>query len=292
MPVKTTSVLIRLGKMERGGNVEKRIKITYFAFFVTCSLLLVLLTAPGVHAQDSTAPKNKWQFEITPYFLAAAMNGEVGAGNVKADIDMSFEDIWNNLDMGLMGAFEARKGPWIFAIDAVYFRLKNEETNSWTGPGGIVTANGDVEATLTQQLYQGTVGYRVYDEKTKVDLTGSVRYTIVETELDLALETSGPIFPGGTYNLSDKQSWADPVFGVRVLTPFSEKWSFLGYADMGGFNVGSTITYQAIAGIRWQFSKVVSAKLAYRYLYQDFDDDDFDWDMTYHGPLIGFGFSF
>ena len=145
--------------------MEKNIKTTYFVFLVACSLLVGLLTAPGLQAQESTASKNKWQFELTPYFLAAAMNGEVGAGNVEADIDMSFEDIWNNLDMGLMGAFEVRKGPWIFAIDAVYFRLKDEETKSWTGPGGIITANGDVEATLTQQLYQGSVGYRVYDQK-------------------------------------------------------------------------------------------------------------------------------
>ena len=272
--------------------MKRIIKTSYFTFFVACCLLVVLVTASGVQAQDSAAKNNKWQFEITPYFLAAAMNGEAGVGNVKADIDMSFEDIWNNLDVGLMGAFEARKGPWIFAFDAVYFRLKDEETKSWTGPGGIITVNGDVGATLTQQLYQGSVGYRVYDKKTKFDIIGGVRHTIVDGEFDLALETSGPVFPGGTYNLSDDKSWSDPVFGVRLIAPFSKKWSFFGYGDIGGFGVGSDITYQAIAGIRWQFSKVVSAKLAYRYLYQDFKDDDFVWDMSYQGPLIGFGFSF
>jgi len=206
--------------------MKKTIKATYFIFFFACSLMLWLVTASVVHAQDSTVPANKWQFEITPYFLAAAMNGEAGAGGVKADIDMSFEDIWNNLDAGLMAAFEARKGPWIFAFDAVYFRLKGEETKSWTGPGGIVTVDGAVEATLTQQLYQGTVGYRVYDQKTKVDVTGSVRHTIVENELDLALDTSGSVFPGGTYNMSGKKSWSDPVFGLRVLTPFFRKMVF------------------------------------------------------------------
>ena len=41
--------------------------------------------------------------------------------------------------------------------------------------------------------------------------------------------------------------------------------------------VRADITYQAIAGIRWQFSKVVSAKLAYRYLHKDFEEDDFKW---------------
>lgn len=43
---------------------------------------------------------------------------------------------------------------------------------------------------------------------------------------------------------------------------------------------------------KWQFSKVASAKLAYRYLYQDFEKDNFVWDMAAHGPMIGIGFHF
>jgi hypothetical protein len=211
---------------------------------------------------------------------------------VTADIDMSFEDIWNNLDVGFMGVFEARRGPWIFALDAVYFRLKGQQTNSWTGPFGKVSVEGDVEAALTQQLYQGSLGYRVIDNRTKLDLTGGVRHTIAENELDLVLNTSGNLFPNGKRNLSGKKSWSDPVFGVRTIVPFAQKWSFYGYADFGGFGVGSDITYQLLAGIRWQISKIISAKLAYRYLYQDYNDDDFVWDVTYNGPLLGIGFTF
>ena len=79
---------------------------------------------------------------------------------------------------------------------------------------------------------------------------------------------------------------------MRLISPFSQKWSFIGYADLGGFGVGSDFTFQVIAGIKWQFSKVVSAKLAYRYLYQDFEKDNFVWDMAAHGPMLGFGFNF
>jgi opacity protein-like surface antigen len=272
--------------------MKKRIKTVSFVWVVACSLLLGLVTAPGLHAQDSTEPTNKWQFEITPYFLAAAMNGTVGTGGISADIDMSFNDIWNNLDAGLMGVFEARNGPWIFAVDAVYFRLKDEPTKSWTGPLGKVTVKGDVEATLTQQVYTGWVGYRVSDNKLKVDLTGGVRHTIAENDVSIVLNSSGNLFPGGTRNMSGRKSWEDPVIGVRLSEPFSKKWSAYGYGDIGGFGGGSDITYQFVLGLRWQFSKVVSAKLAYRYLYQDYTDDDFVWDMSYHGPMLGLGFTF
>ncbi|MCK7577560.1 MAG: hypothetical protein MZV65_18315 [Chromatiales bacterium] len=41
----------------------------------------------------------------------------------------------------------------------------------------------------------------------------------------------------------------DPVIGIRVIAPFAEHWSFVGYADIGGFGMGSDITYQVIAGV-------------------------------------------
>jgi opacity protein-like surface antigen len=264
------------------------IKTTYLVWFLFLGLVIV----PIVQAQDNPETANKWQFEITPYFLAAAMNGTNGAGGVSVDIDMGFDDIMENLDAGLMALFEARKGPWIFALDAVYFRLAGEQTKSWTGPKGLVTVNGDVEATMTQQVYQGTVGYRVFDENTKFDLTAGVRHTIVENDLTIVLNSSGNLFPGGTRNLEGRQSWEDFVLGARVITPISQKWSFYGYGDFGGAGVGSDITYQLVAGIRWQFSKIVSAKLAYRYLYMDYENDGFIWDMSYHGPMLGVGFSF
>ena len=272
--------------------MKNTIQATYSPILVTFCFLFCLVAATFVHAQDSTASNNKWQFEITPYFLAAAMKGDVGTGGVVADIDMSFEDIWNNLDVGLMGVFEARKGPWIFAFDFVYFRLEGRETRSWRGPLGIVSVEGDVQATLTQQLYQGSVGYRVIDSRNKLDLTGGVRHTIAENELDLVLNTSGNLFPGGKRNLSGKKSWSDPVFGLRGIVPFAQKWSFYGYADFGGFGIGSDITYQVLAGIRWQITRGFSAKLAYRYLYQDYSDGGFVWDMSYQGPLLGVGFTF
>jgi opacity protein-like surface antigen len=272
--------------------MKLNMKAIFFVGILSVCLLTGLATVPAAQAQESAETANKWQFEITPYFLAAAMNGTNGVGGVSVDIDMGFDDIWNNLDAGLMGMFEARKGPWTFAFDAVYFRLKDEQTKSWTGPAGNVTVKGDVEATMTQQLYTGWVGYRLMDNNTKLDLTGGVRHTIVENEFNIVLNSSGNLFPGGTRNLEGRQSWSDPIIGARVATPFSKKWSVYGYGDIGGFGVGSDITYQLLGGIRWQISKIVSAKLAYRYLYQDYEDDGFIWDMSYHGPMLGVGFTF
>lgn len=272
--------------------MKNNIKVSCLVWILACCVLVGLVASPVALAQDSTKQADKWQFEITPYFLAASLNGETGIRGVTADVDMSFSDIWDKLNAGFMAAFEARKGPWIFFFDGMYFRLEGEKTKSWQGPLGFVSITGEVEATMTQQLYQLSAGYRLIDERTKLDLVGAMRYTHLDVDLDLVVTTSGNLFPGGTRSMSGSKDWWDPVIGMRLITPFSQKWSFIGYADLGGFGVGSDFTFQVIAGIKWQFSKVVSAKLAYRYLYQDFEKENFVWDIAAHGPMIGIGFHF
>src|SRR5215470_3538456 len=120
-------------------------------------VLGMALTAAPARAAD------EWQFEVTPYVFGAGLRGTTGVGPVTADIDSSFGDIMKHFDSGLMAAAEARKGLWTFAFDGVYFRLKDQATRSWQGPAGIGSATGDLEATVTNLVYQLAVGYRVVD---------------------------------------------------------------------------------------------------------------------------------
>jgi opacity protein-like surface antigen len=260
-----------------------------FRCMAAFGIALAVLAASPVRAAEATA--DTWQFEITPYVFGAGLRGTTGVGQVKADVDSSFSDIMKHFDSGLMAAAEARKGPWAFAFDGVYFRLKDQGTRSWQGPAGIGSATGELDATVAQLVYQLAVGYRVMDASTKLDVIGAGRYTRLDTDLDL-VTTIGPLLPGGTRALSGSADWWDPVIGVRVLLPFAEHWTFMGYADVGGFGVGSKITYQAIAGANWQFAESFTAKFGYRYMYQDYDKNNFLWDMAAHGAYLGLGISF
>lgn len=258
--------------------------------WLPATLLMALAPIVPIQAQESST--DEWRFEATPYIFGAGLDGTSGIGGVEADIDMSFEDLLDYIDSAFMGVFEARKGIWGFGIDTIYTKLKDEKSRSWTGPGGIGDINGEIELTMTQQIYQLTVAYRLQDAGTKFDLIGAGRYTQLDTEVDLSL--SGTMFPGGSVSADDTESWWDPVIGVRVIAPFAEKWSFLGYADVGGFGVGSDSTYQAIAGVNWHFAESFTAKGGFRYLYQDYenDDDEFVWDMALQGAYLGLGIIF
>jgi outer membrane receptor protein involved in Fe transport len=258
--------------------------VRLIAGFVTALAVL------PIGARTADAADDRWEFELTPYLFAAGLSGTTGTQGVQADVSMGFDDILARLEAGLMGTFEARRGRWGVLFDGLYFRLGDERANSWRGPLGIGSATGALDVTTTMQMVQLAAAYRV-GERFPLDLIAGARYTKIDADLDLVVTTGG-LLPGGTRSLSSSESWWDPVAGVRALLPLSERWSVLLYGDIGGFGVGSDLTYQAIAGVNWQFSKHVSAKAGYRYLYQDFEKNGFVWDMAAQGPYLGVGIKF
>lgn len=271
--------------------------------FAVIVLGTVLALAMSVHATGETAEKSDtaqpvissnadaWQFEITPYLLAAGLNGQVGIHGVTADVDMPFSDIWDNLDSAFMALFTAQKGRWSYGFEGVYFKITDQGSKSVTGSFGNVTVDGALKLTTSINIYQGSVGYRVLDDKTKVDLIGAVRYTQVKTDMNVSLTTTpGIVFPGGASSASGSEDWTDVVVGVRALYPVSNNVSLLGYADVGAG--GSDLTYQLIAGVNWEFVEDITAKVGYRVLDWDYRNEGTVWDMQASGMYLGVGFKF
>ncbi len=239
------------------------------------------------HAVESDA----WQYEVTPYALAAGLEGTAGVRGVTSDVDMSISDVLDDFEAGFMGLFAARKGPWMYSLEGVYFKLADQAAKSVTGPFGHVTVNGALDVTTKMYIYQGTVGYRILDDVTTVDVIGALRYTKLDAELDVRITTTpGIVFPGGARSASGSKSWTDGVVGAIVQHPVSNHVALVGYADVGGG--GSDLTYQVIAGANWEFNKGYTAKFGYRLLDWDYEEDGTIWDMTASGPYLGLGIRF
>jgi hypothetical protein len=254
--------------------------------------------APDAAAPQAAAPHvapqatpDKWQFEITPYFFGAGLDGTVGVTGVTGDVDMGIGDILDRLDSAFMGMVEVRKKQWGILFDGIYMNLKAESTRSWQGPGGLGTATGQLSTDLTQKVYNLAYAKRVVDEGTRADLILGTRFTQLESHLNLVV-TSGGLLPGGVRSVSDEQSWWDPIFGFRMILPFAEHWSSVLYADLGGFGVGSDLTSQGLVGINWDMTNHFVAKIGYRYIFADYSDDGFVWEMAAHGPYAGVGIRF
>jgi predicted porin len=253
--------------------------------------VVALGLACSAAAQAPGATADQWRFEFTPYFWAAGMKGAIESGSLpRTNIDMSFSDIWDALDFGAMGAFEARKGRFGILFDAIYMKLTEGATTSRTGPGPIgATATAEANLKMEQTVLAAALAYRVTDGPTAVDVLAGARYI----KLDATADIAGSFFASsGSVSRSGDKDWTDPYIGVRVLHPLNERWTLTGYLDYGGFGVGSDSTWQAIAGAEYNFSKTVSMKFGYRELSVDYDSGGFLYDMKQKGAYLGVGIRF
>ena len=253
--------------------------------------LLLGLLAGGGAPYTAAEQGGGWDFEFSPYVFFSALEGTAGTRGIEVEVDESFSDIWDNLDIGVMGLFVANKGPWTLMFDGVHLAVDDQTSKTVSGPGGLVTVRGALDVSSSLTVLQPSVLYRVLDDRTEIDLGVGLRYIRVALDLDLRIMTNPPIiFPGGGRSLDGSENWIDAVAVGRVTQPLSDLWSLVGYADVGGG--GSSFTYQLIAGANWSVSESFTVKVGYRHAYWDYEDDGAVWDMTASGPFLGFGIAF
>lgn len=254
-------------------------------------LTLGVMTSAAAQQPEEGQSGDRWRYEFTPYFWASAMKGNTRIGALpQVHVDMSFADIAEALDFGLMGAFEARKGRWGLLFDAIYMKISDAGTATWTGPGpagAALTAGADF--TMEQTMLAAAAAYRVSGGPTQVDVIGGARYSKIEVSADF----HASLFAlGGTVSRAGSKDWVDPYIGVRMQHPVADRWTLVGYGDIGGFGLGSDSTWQASLGVRYDFSKKISGKFGYRHIAVDYDKGGFLYDMKNDGLYLGAGIRF
>ena len=95
-----------------------------------------------------------------------------------------------------------------------------------------------------------------------------------------------------TQDIEETQEWVDPYVGARAHWGFQGPWYVVGRGDIGGFGVGSDLTWQVYGGLGCQLARYASVELGYRHLDVDYSDDQFAADIAYSGPMLGARFMF
>lgn len=246
---------------------------------VLVAALVVVLVAPFAAAQSSS---NEWQFAVAPYLWAAGMDGTLTIGEMEQDIDYPFSDVISDLDFALMGHLDIRNESWVISSDLVFVDLGESEQVDPIEPGDPIT----VRAGMDMTLFELAGGYRV----TPV-FTVLVGGRWVNMKADIS----------ATGGLDDQhadasKSWLDPLVGVHAFAPLSDRWWIGLRADVGGFGVGSELTWQAYADIGFQVSELVAIIFGYHALDIDYESGNglerSEVDLMISGPQIGVAFRF
>lgn len=230
-------------------------------------------------AAAQTGPQpDSWQFEFIPYLWAAGIRSDLKLGPLPGStVSVSSTSVLEAFTFGAMGTLEARKGRWGGLLDLQYVKLG--VANEFAG--GLL---GGFDAKYEQQLYTLAGFYRMVDGPVALDVLAGARYVDADTTLNI-----GPSLRGLGGQIDESVGSWNGIVGVRATMPVSERWSLLGYLDVG--NGGASSSWQAIAGASYQYSPVTSLKFGYRVLSYKRDDALLN-KVTMGGLYAGAGFKF
>ena len=242
-----------------------------------------VLLAGTAFAQEAAkaTPEDRWVVSVTAYAWALSADGHTKVAGQKADVDLPFSDLLEDLTFAGMGTVAARRGRLGFYVSPFFGRTRSDE------------GSGQLEARVRSDTTMLGLGgsYRLLDWEAQPEAAGprgaqlealaGIRLT------DLRTEINGR---HGLPKLDEDKTWVDPLVGLAGRMEITDRWEALAEGDIGGFGVGSDITWDWFAGIGYGFQLLGHpsfVRAGYRMLHQDYRDGDFEWDVTYKGPVVG-----
>ncbi|ARP98537.1 hypothetical protein [Pseudorhodoplanes sinuspersici] len=290
----------------------------------------VILSSPSLTADLKTplpvkaipqAVETPWKVDIVPYFWMPSLNGTSTIKGHSTDVDATFfgDIIHRKIPkelFGLMTGFEARNDRFAVLGDFVYLLLgasKGGARSITFGPIATLGAQAELDTTLKMIIAELAAAYEVahwgspfggMGSSTALDIYGGGRVWWQQAEVSLGLTAQlALVLPRRTFTISGGRAvaksgdvaWIDPIVGLRLRHQFSPGHELTLSGDVGGFDVGSQFSWQAIGAYRWTFAKTHnvtwSGLLGYRALYVDFSkgsgDTLYEYDMLQHGPIMG-----
>ena len=243
--------------------------------FLALSLLALGSRLP---AQEPAPPASgsEWEFTIAPFLWAAGLDGAIGIGPLpEADVDAGFSDLFENLDFAASAYFTARRGEMVWLSEVYYTALDVKETV------------GASEVTIGSDLYWLTLAGGVSIEqgpRRSTDLFTGLRYVRVNQD---ASSTGGVVAKA-----SNDEGWIDPIVGFQVRTGLDQSLQCGLLADVGGFGIGSDLTWEVLPSVSWRIDDTWALQVGYRWLDMDYEDSDFLYDVHQAGWIFGLAIAF
>lgn len=237
------------------------------------SVIALVLTALA-----TTAQADSWQTSGTLYAQFAGLDGSTVVKGRSADVDVSFSELWDHLDMAGMMALRSEKERYALTFNAAFSGLSAD----------VIGKNGAFyDVDVTQDLIELAWSWRL-DERYELYVGG--RYQSLSVDLSIKLPN------GASDAAAETKSLFDPIVGARGAWPLGSAWTLIARADIGGFGVGSDFTWSALAVADWSISENFGLVFGYRALDTDYSKgsgaDQFEFDMLVSGPLLGVRYNF
>ena len=244
--------------------------------------LFTLLVSTIVLLGHSTLVKsaeNDWNYKASVYLFTAKTETSTASPFGTVSAELSFSDALNNLDLALMGAFEASNGRWSFIGDYMMTDLSFSENT----PGPILSS---AKASVKTQVFSGYALYRVHATATaNFDIGGGFRWFSTDTEISLI----GGAGNGLSFGADD--NWSDPLIAARLRVNLSDRWSGTIFGDYGSFG-NDNENWQVLLTLNYTINDHWLLQGGYRHMEVQNDVDGARFSFEQSGPVIGMAYQF
>jgi hypothetical protein len=249
---------------------------------VTVANEVATVSPPPAQVGEAVPGGNGWVFKLAPYLWLPAVDVNVGPGVAPPDptATASADTGIFGLDFGLLLMGEARRGQFGVVSDFAYVAAS---------PNGLSPGESFLDVDLKVRAAVGTLGafYSLPDWRgIIVDAIIGLRYWALWIDLDFSAGALDPV------SVDLDKYWVDPIFGARLGADLGGEFYVTAYADVGGFGLGSNITWQVYGGVGYRFEDWISAEIGYRYLFIDRDIGIIPFELGLHAPLVAVNFTF
>ncbi|GJL81242.1 MAG: hypothetical protein DHS20C01_08760 [marine bacterium B5-7] len=217
-------------------------------------------------AASSTARAADWNYRFTPYLWATGLSGTEGFAGRPFEVDASFGDLLEVLDIGLASHLEADNGTWGWFGDVFYAKLSDDVNLP------VATLDGETKQTIAE----AGLTYRLSES---IEALGGLRYQKSDSRLSVA----------GVGALNADEDWVDGFVGMRWSSDLNDRWGFSVRGDVGAGD--SDLVWHVYTGIEYRISDRSSLVAGYRYLDTDYENDGFTWDIVQSGLGLGYTFN-
>ncbi len=235
-------------------------------------LLIFMLSCAGSVAAEEA---DSWQIQFQPYVWALGNEVRIATTDYDRSDSTGFIDaLLNQYQYGFLWTTTARKGRWGVYMDGHIVRLKDEAKEL----GLPYTSD------IWQAMFEGSIMYHHGDDSTFAEVFAGGRYFLMNSDVDVTLV--------GSFN--DNFEWVEPLVGGRLSHQLGKKegWRAEVAADIGGFGVGSDLTWQASGALHYAISERHTLSMGYRHIDIEYRDQDYRYESEMSGPFIGLGLKF
>lgn len=247
---------------------------------VVAALFAVLLLSPAPAGAQQRA--DGWQFSMTPYIWFSSISGNVTLPQgASASFTADFGNIFDDLKFSAMTVFEARRDRVSLLVDLFYVNLQQ----GFNTPNGIAVSSGSVRSRTTEISAIGL--YRIVeDPSVSLEVGGGVRSWWVNTQIN----ANAGLLAGRSTSSTANQ--VNGVIATRVGVRLTDKLGLTFYGDVGGFNINSSLTWQAIGALDWQITNNLVSSVGWRHIQIDTRKNGTDLDLAFSGPFLGLTYRF